>query len=292
MHILQTYDLTNWQKNFSDDEQKNAIEFLENGGILYFPQLPFLLEEQEKKLLSLHSVDPTSKNISFNPVTEELRGLNDTFYEKQLLFNFMQRYYSSALLLTNNLLAHYMANLKQGKTSFRPVEVKGRVSSYRKDDTRLHVDAFPSNPNQGQRILRVFTNINPNGQDRVWRVGEPFEKVAQRFASRIYRPIPGSSYFLQKLGITKSKRTLYDHYMLNIHNKMKADEQYQHSVAQTEVHFPPGSSWIVMTDVVSHAAMSGQHVLEQTFYLPVTGMQNAQRSPLQVLEREVGKKLV
>ena len=58
------------------------------------------------------------------------------------------------------------------------------MQSWRADDRRLHVDAFPSRPNYGERILRVFTNVNPDGEPRVWRVGEPFEAVARRFLPR------------------------------------------------------------------------------------------------------------
>ena len=61
----------------------------------------------------------------------------------------------------------------------------GRAVSWRKDDSRLHVDAFPSRPNHGERILRVFCNVNPHGEDRVWRVGEPFEAMARTLLPRV-----------------------------------------------------------------------------------------------------------
>ena len=79
--------------------------------------------------------------------------------------------------------------------------------------------------------------------------------------------------------------------MLQIHDRMKADLNYQTTVSQQSIHFTPGSSWIVQTDQVSHAAMSGQHVLEQTFYLPVTAMVNPALSPLRVLEKLTGRLL-
>jgi hypothetical protein len=41
---------------------------------------------------------------------------------------------------------------------------------------------------------------------------------------------------------------------------------------------------MVFTDVVSHAAMSGQYAFEQTFHLPVSVMRNPSRAPLRVLE--------
>jgi len=80
--------------------------------------------------------------------------------------------------------------------------------------------------------------------------------------------------------------------MLQIHDTMKGDITYQNTVPANEFSFPSGSSWIVMTDKVSHAALSGQFILEQTFYLPVEAMQKPDQSPLRILEKIVGRPLV
>ena len=69
-------------------------------------------------------------------------------------------------------------------TSYRPFEVDQRKLSWRRDDTRLHVDAFPSNPIGEKRILRIFRNINPDGQPRHWRVGEDFAVDGARSSCR------------------------------------------------------------------------------------------------------------
>ena len=53
--------------------------------------------------------------------------------------------------------------LQKKRTSFRPGAIETRALSPRKDDKRLHVDAFPSSPVQGRRIFRVFTNAHPAG---------------------------------------------------------------------------------------------------------------------------------
>lgn len=60
---------------------------------------------------------------------------------------------------------------------------------------------------------------------------------------------------------------------------MKLDIHYQKHVKYKEISFPPGTSWIVSTDQVSHAAISEQYVLEQTFYLPTTAMANPKEAP-------------
>ena len=80
--------------------------------------------------------------------------------------------------------------------------------------------------------------------------------------------------------------------MLRLHDAMKADSEYQQKARQHEIRFHAGSSWIVQTDHVSHAAMAGQHVLEQTFYLPVRAMLDESLSPLRTLEKILGVALV
>ena len=290
--MLKTFTTTHWDEHFPDSTQGQAVRSLEGGQILYFPELPFILSSAEKIFLTPDFADPDAKNISYHPGQHKLwgvRGLTDQQHTQ--LKTLMDRFSRSAFHLLKTLLPRYASQVTVARTSFRPVQVSHRKTSYRKDDRRLHVDAFPSAPNQGKRILRVFCNINPADQDRVWRVGEPFEKVADRFLPRISPPLPGSAALLRMLRITKSYRTAYDHYMLRMHNHMKADENYQKEVEQQEVRFPSGSTWIVQTDHVSHAAMQGQYLLEQTFYLPVKAMLDESLSPLRVLERKLNKKL-
>jgi hypothetical protein len=80
--------------------------------------------------------------------------------------------------------------------------------------------------------------------------------------------------------------------MLNIHDTMKADDAYQREVEQMAFSFPSGSSWIACTDKVSHAAMGGQYLFEQTFYLPVHAMADPCKAPLRILEQFAGRRLV
>jgi len=92
--------------------------------------------------------------------------------------------------------------------------------------------------------------------------------------------------------ITKEKRTPYDHYMMHIHDQMKLDDSYQTTVPRSEINFPAGSTWIAFTDQVSHAALSGQYAMEQTFFLPPDAMCNPSLSPLRILEGLKHQRLV
>jgi hypothetical protein len=262
-----------------------AVEALEGGKVLFFPRLAFTLDNAEKRFLSPETADARAKNVSFDPKSGTVKGAAGSAADISAIMAMMRRYYQHARGLVENLLPHYAEALEPGRTSFRPVEVRGREISARKDDTRLHIDAFPSAPTGGRRILRVFTNVNTTGQGRHWRLGAPFEDVARTFVARLPKQKPGSAWLLKAANLTKDYRTAYDHMMLNLHDTMKADDEYQARVMRNEFHFPPGSTWIVFTDMTSHAAMGGQHLFEQTFYLPVSAMENEAKAPLRVLER-------
>jgi len=290
MEILEALDITSWQGPFSPAIVAKAADALEDGKLLYAQQLPFELSKSERRFLSPDCLDGKSKNVSYRPDSGALKGTRCQGAERDELLALLQRYYNRASNLLKALCPGYGNHLTAGFTSYRPAEIAGRSTSWRHDDTRLHVDAFPSRPMQGVRILRVFTNVNPQ-MPRIWRVGEAFEHAAVNFLPGIKPPRPGSASLLYWLRIVKSRRTEYDHYMLGIHDRMKADQGYQSRLSQTRLAIPPGTTWACYTDAVSHAAMSGQFAFEQTFYLPVSAMNNSARSPLRVLERLVGRTL-
>jgi len=292
MHPIKTLDIINWHNSLAESLQVEATAAIENGQLLYLPKLAFVLQEHEKRFLSPDIIEESAKNISFNARLDYLKGARGNEEERQQIQAMLKRFYDHSYALVKALFPAYLPHIQTGQTSFRPVQVSNRKTSYRKDDRRLHVDAFPSNPNQGRRILRIFSNINPHGEDRVWRIGEPFETVALQFLPKISRPLPLSRTLLEKLKITKSYRTEYDHIMLHMHDNMKKNLTYQQQAAQIELRLPPQTSWIVQTDIVSHAALSGQHLLEQTFYLPIEAMIDPDRSPLKILERLTKRNLL
>jgi hypothetical protein len=279
-----------WDQPCAAADQERAAQTLETGSVLLFPQLRFPMLGGEERLLTA-AVAGESKNVSLDPSTGRLRGSSAGEAELNLLRSVMMRFAISSRALLRNLLPRYEAGLQQARTSFRPVEIAGRATSWRKDDTRLHVDSFPSSPTQGRRILRVFANVNPHGQSRTWRLGEPFEDAARRYLPSLPGPLWGSSRVLKALRITKGTRSAYDYFMLRLHDRMKADLAYQSNVPQLVHEFLPGSAWIVFTDQVSHAAMKGQYAFEQTFHLPVDSMLDPSRSPLRTLERLLGRQL-
>ncbi len=281
------------EKELTEDSSHECLQHLEGGQVLLFPTLDFSLVEEEKELVTPKILSGNRKNISFNPRTKELKGAVCSAIKESLLKSMLARYSQFALKLTSQIFGAKMAHIKADKVSFRPAEIETRVGmSAAKDDKKLHVDAFPSNPTGGNRILRMFTNINFVNKPRIWRIGEPFKNVASRFIPSIDAPLPLSSFLLHQLRVTKARRTPYDHYMLQLHDRMKESDAYQEGVEAELFSFQPGSTWMVFTDQVSHAVLSGQHVLEQTFSVANEGLSFKDVSPCHILEEMLGKALL
>ena len=232
------------------------------------------------------------KNISYDPAKDRLGGASVTGHDARELAATMARYARVTRELVDTLLPWPPQALTQARSSFRPALIEDQnPRSYRKDDRLLHIDAFPSRPTRGTRILRVFTNVNPIGQSRMWRVGEPFEDMARKFLSKVSRPLPGAHLLLAAFHITKGIRTPYDQVMMQLHDLLKTDSSYQEQAPQVRLSFPAGSTWIMFSDQVLHAAIVGRYAFEQTFHLPISAQRWPELSPLRTLERLTGRQL-
>ncbi len=292
MSRLSHVDRSEWSSSSSSTGPvgRDLTKELEAGDVVFLPNLRFDVEPNEAVLFR-PSILGSAKNASFDSATGRIGGTTATGGEAEALRSLMQRFSDRALALVRDLCPTYGSRIERRRASFRPAEIAGRTTTWRKDDTRLHVDSFPATPSGGRRILRVFTNVNPDGRARSWRIGHEFEAVARRFAPGLRMPFPGTPQLLRFLRITKTTRSAYDALMLQLHDRMKADADFQAHTPQTAIEFPAGSTWMAFTDQVSHAAMAGQYQLEQTFLLPVDAMGEPERSPLRVLERLMGRRL-
>ena len=270
------------------------IAALEAGKVLYFPnfaQHGFTPQKEELALFREDIRDPKTRNISLS-ASGELKGVVGDEDTKALMAGMIGRFRAQAEGLLGNLVPRYGEHLRRGATSFRPSVVQNRVQSWRADDRRMHVDAFPSRPNYGERLLRVFTNVNQDGEPRVWRVGEPFEDVARRFLPKAKPYSAWQAKVLNALHVTKSLRSEYDHLMLQLHDGMKSDLDYQKNAPQVTFGFPPGCAWVCFSDQTSHAVMAGQYMMEHTLQLSPMHQYDRDASPLAILTRMKGHALV
>jgi hypothetical protein len=292
MKYIEVVDLPPGQSPVAADACYRSAQALEAGQILFLPRYGFPVPSSYQALFSPTILHKHAKNVSYSPTTAKLYGTSSRGRSLSILQEMMAGFADFAQKTVTRLLPIYRTGLVPARASFRPIEIETRPTPWRKDDARLHIDAFPSLPIQGNRILRLFCNVNPEGKTHLWRIGKPFDQTAGRFLSSIKPPFPFSSAALMLTSTTKSRRTVYDHFMLCLQDRMKRDQHYQEEAEQAKVEFPADSTWLAFTDQVSHGAIRAQYQLEQTFLLDISRLHDQSTAPLHVLEKLARRKLV
>ena len=277
--------------NFDLNQSSWHCDQLERGKVLLFSHVPFEFSERDREFLLSQKQTGSRfhKNISYRPAKDLLKGVDDDSPDRERMITIMRNFSRSVTAFISQFLAPYAGKMKLDFASFRPLEEQGRDLPLHKRNDLLHVDAFPSRPTHGARILRVFANINPS-VGRVWNVGEPFHEFLPKLM-QVKRIGPSSSglgralaHVASKIGLPVPDRSPYDEFMLYLHDWLKENNDFQRNSPKQELVFPPGSAWMVYTDGVPHAAMSGQYALEQTFIIPREALVTPQVAPYRVLE--------
>jgi hypothetical protein len=305
VHTVQLTELSNGRPATSAQARAWCVA-LEAGGILYFPQTPVPISDADIQFLlgKQQSTSRVHKNIAYKPDRDLLSGIDRKSTAPQEFDRFldvMRRYSASVAQFLSTFLAPYQQRWQLDYASFRPLEEEGRDMPMRRRNDLLHTDAFPTRPTRGWRILRFFHNIHPS-RTRDWVVGQPFGQIVGAFTpSKLAIPRPDSPLVgagkqlactagLGKL-LPQVKRTPYDEFMMQLHNTMKEDAEFQRTCVRESVKFPPGSSWMVYTETVPHAVLAGQFALEQTFLVDPAAMVTLQSAPIAILEKMASAQL-
>ncbi|MGH9718349.1 MAG: Kdo hydroxylase family protein [Candidatus Acidiferrales bacterium] len=291
---------------WASPEKKEAraracCELLESGEILFFREPPFQLPAEDREFLVSQpwSELRLHKNVSYRSGEDILRGVGGDSETVARVHSILRNYSEHVLRFAADVLAPYAEKWIVDFSSFRPLEEQGRNLPLHKRNDLLHVDAFPSRPTRGGRILRIFTNLNPS-KARVWNTTGPFDALAKQYAndaglkkfaeeSAFSRSIHGLA---GKLGLRGGGRTPYDAFMLHFHDYLKENAEFQGNCPKSRLEFPPLATWLVFTDGVAHAAMSGQYALEQTLLIPTAALVAPERAPYRILEAIAGRALV
>jgi hypothetical protein len=271
---------------------------LEAGNILFFSRPPFTIPQDDREFLlgRTQTSSALHKNVAYRPAEDRITGLaKSEEAESARLRLILKNYSQNAAQFLGELLPPYAGKWKLDFASFRPLEERGRPARLHARNDLPHFDSFPTRPTNGDRILRFFTNLNPN-QNRVWTTSQTFEAIGPHFAKSIGLPQPRSANPFARgvrslagaLRFPGAHRPPYDNFMHRCHNAMKEDASFRESCPKQRWEFPPGSSWIVFTDCVSHAVLEGQYALEQTFLISRQAMVEPERSPIAILERIAG----
>ena len=272
---------------------------LESGNILFFPRIPFPFSSEDQQILlsAVQTGGELHKNISYRPQQDRVSGLDGGGSLAEKVKESLRRFSAEAAGFAGALLPHYRDSWKLDYASFRGIEEEGRDLPWKKRNDLLHTDAFPTRPTHGNLILRFFANINPT-RERVWLTSDPFPALAQKYALDAGLPgIPAAGgagnwkRAAQALGLPVVNRSPYDEFMLGFHDYLKKNGAYQRDCPKYRFHFPPGSAWMVFTDVVPHAVLSGQYAVEQTFIVSKDSLAAPELAPVRILERLSSKRL-
>jgi len=307
VHAISTEELKSALTGSGGKQIRDWCAALEAGGILYFPRTPLPIPRADLNVLlgQQQTGSRLHKNIAYKPNRDELTGVDAKSSPGAVVeqvHDIMRRYSKSVEGFLAEFLAPYQRRWVLDYASYRPLEEQGRDLPVRRRNDLLHTDAFPTRPTRGWRILRFFHNIHPT-RTRDWVTGDAFSKVVGNFTpGKLPLPRPDGALAKAGKGLAKAmglaalvpqwKRTPYDEFMMQLHNSMKEDGEFQGVCTKEYFQFAPGSSWMVYTETVPHAVLAGQYALEQTFLVDPATMVTPESAPVRVLEKMAGAALV
>lgn len=280
---------------------------LERGTVVFFPESPVPLPSSEDlsfirqelpKLIKL-------KNVSYHPEAGRIKGLDCDDAEVVDRVNRILVTVSNDIAnFLQQTAPHFTENWTVGTCSFRPLQEQGRNLDPHASNELVHIDAGAYGATNGNRILRFFINVNPT-EDRVWATKGTFPDLFARHGNQAELGCANAGPgFLSKSPLdhtwTGLVNTLamgmpilkvldsspYDRVMRKFHNYMKDTAAFQQDEqGHEEFRFPPFSAWMVFTDMVSHACLSGQHAFVHTSIVNLEGCHIPEMAPINILRQ-------
>ena len=297
--MLEIYDRERLAAAAPDD----IGDALERGNIVKFTHCPIELPD-DAGLETLRTDLPKqlkSKNVSYHPEADRVTGLDDNSLNATLAYDVLKNHRSRVTQFLNTVMPTLSRNMNAGTCSFRPLQEKGRNLKPHASNELVHIDAGAYGATNGDRILRFFVNVNPT-TDRVWRSKGAFPDLFARYGREaglydslsptLARGAMGRMRTSLLHGIANIGLPLapmldsspYDRVMRKFHNFMKDTPEFQKSDDGDQlIRFEPYSAWMVLTDMVSHASVSGQHALIYTGLLPLADCRLPELAPFNIL---------
>jgi hypothetical protein len=301
--MIETYPAGNPRPPRSEE----VCDQLERGKIVFFPESPVEFPPASD-LEFLRNELPgvlNRKNISYHPEQHRVVGIGGSREVRHRALEIFRTHTGRVQRFLKEAITPLTQDWTVATSSFRPLQERGRDLSVHASNERVHVDAGAYGATHGNRILRFFMNAHPR-EDRVWITKGTFPEVYRRFgrsaeivpagsAARSLSEGLGNRLYsgvlkgLSQAGLPFARladTSPYDRLMRRFHNFMKDSPEFQ---ATPEGHrqfaFPPGSAWMVFTDMVTHACLSGQHAFIDTFLIPLGNCGRPELAPFTILQR-------
>jgi 3-deoxy-D-manno-oct-2-ulosonic acid (Kdo) hydroxylase len=283
----------------------SIADALESSHIVFFPRCPIRLPD-EATLRYLRSDLPARlklKNISYHPEADRITGLEADADTTLRLTTILKDHLADVTAFLGEHIPHLSTDWTIGTCSVRPIQERGRNLKPHASNELVHVDAGAYGATDGDRILRFFVNFSDH-EDRVWATKGPIEQILGRFG-RAAGLIDAQGRLALRLTKNAADHALsglvgglahlnplarvldtgpYDRAMRRLHNYMKDDPGFrQDRRGYEEIRFPPYSAWMVFTDSVSHASLSGQFAFVTTIIVRRKHMKHPEFAPFNVL---------
>jgi hypothetical protein len=268
---------------------------LECGEVVCYPVCPFALPDADDRAFLFQQAlgGRTHKNISYDPATGRVGGFRrHAAAHPERLRAVLAAFSDRATEWLASVVPHYARRWRPDRATFRPEEEATRRVRLTARNDLLHIDAFPTRPSGGWRILRLFVNVNPSAP-RVWATGDTFPALLERYAASVGLPVPGVQTWAERLGrrllgVVRPevrRRSDYDAFMLRLHDFLKGCDAFQEHCRKRLWHFAPGSAWLVFTDALSHAELRGRHALEHSYFVCPETLALPEQSPAALVAR-------
>lgn len=279
---------------------------LEKGQIVCFPECPidlpsaedldFLRQEMPKHL--------SSKNISYHPEAERIVGIKGSREVVERAQRILKESNARVQAFLKKAIPALVKDWMVGTASFRPLQERGRDLPAHASNELVHVDAGAYGATHGDGIIRFFVNVNPV-EDRVWVTKGAFPELYRRHGNQAgVMPSNGTNGHAMEEGVFDRLRTSfskgasalvpsakfldsspYDRAMRRFHNYMKDTPAFQSTPeGHQEFRFKPFQAWMVFTDRVSHACISGQHAFADTFVVRLGSCRLPEMAPINILK--------
>jgi hypothetical protein len=265
---------------------------LERGAIVVYARCPFALPEGDDRrfLMAQEHSRWAHKNICYNPHTGRVTGFRRRSRgQAERLRRLLAAFARAATAWLARELPRYACAWQPDRATLRPEEEATRRLRLTARNDLLHIDAFPTRPALGRRILRLFVNINLS-EPRVWVTSDSFAQLLERYGEQVGLPTTGGGRLASLLSLllasfTGAGRSDYDLFMQRFHDFLKLNDDFQDRGPKHYWYFPPGSAWLVFSDGIAHAELRGRYALEHSYFIAPESLALPDEAPAALLAR-------